>query len=130
MTTDYLWEVGAAKGAKAGERVQWGLMSVINGAVSILGGLIAAIVNVNFWRSPPPGLPNAAAFIGAVVGLIITLGVVGFGIAAGLKARRATTDDSYSALMATAGVVIGGAAMLLWIVVGIDLLASLSSFTG
>jgi hypothetical protein len=54
MTTDDLWEVGAAKGVKAGGHVQWGQMSLTNGAVSILGALIAVIVNVNFWRSPPP----------------------------------------------------------------------------
>jgi hypothetical protein len=130
MTTDDLWEVGAAKGVKAGERVQWGLVSLINGAVLILSALIAAYVNVIFWRSPPSGLPNAAAFVGAVVGLVITLGVAGFGIAAGLKGRWAIPDDSPRAVLATAGAVIGAAAMLLWIIVGIDLLASLSSFTG
>jgi hypothetical protein len=61
---------------------------------------------------------------------VIALGVAGFGIAAGLKGRQAARDDSRRALLATAGVVIGVAAMLLWIAVGIDLLASVSSFTG
>jgi hypothetical protein len=130
MTADDLWEVGAAKGVKAGECVRWGLLSLFNGAVSILGALIAAIVNVIFWRSPPSGLPDALASVGAVIGLVITLGLVGFGIAAGLKGRRATPDDSPRALLATAGVVLGTAAMLLWIIVGMDLLGSLSSYTG
>jgi hypothetical protein len=130
MTADDLWEAGAAKGVKAGGRVPWGQMSLTNGAASILSAVIAAIVNVIFWRSPPPGLPSAAASVGTVLGLVVALGVTGFGIAAGLKARQAAPDDSRHALLAAAGVVIGIAAMLLWIAVGIDLLASVSSFTG
>jgi hypothetical protein len=130
MSAEELWDVGAAKGLKAGECVQWGFVSLVNGAASILGALIAAIVNVIFWQSPPAGLPNALASVGTVIGLVITLGVVGYGIAAGLKGHRATPEDSPRALLATAGVVLGAAALLVWIVVGIDLLGSISAYTG
>jgi hypothetical protein len=129
MTTDDRWDVGAAKGMKGGEPIQWGLVSFSNGVVSIFGALIAALVNVSFWRSPPAGLPHAVAFAGAVAGLLVTLGVVGFGNAVGVKGRR-PIPNSRGALLATAGIAIGTAAMYLWVIVGIDLLASLSAFTG
>jgi hypothetical protein len=130
MTTDYLTDVGATKGATATERAEWGLASLMIGVVLILAAPVALIFNVVFWRSGPSGVPKVPAFVGAVLGLLVILGLAGFGIAAGLKGRHRAPDDSRPSPLATAGVVTGAAAMILWLVVGIDLLAILSSFMG
>jgi hypothetical protein len=97
------------------------------GAVLVLAVPIASIFNVVFWRSGPSELPVVPALAGAVFGLLVILGLAVFGVAAGLKGRRASGDSRPSPL-ATAGVVTGAAAIVLWIVVGIDLLAILISF--
>jgi hypothetical protein len=124
------WEVGAAKGVKAGGRTPWGFVSITNGAASILGALIAAVVNVDFWQWPPLERADRVAVIGTAVGLTAALGVTSFGIMARLWGSRTGRDSPPRSLLATAGIVIGAGAMLLWIIVGIDLLASLSSFAG
>jgi hypothetical protein len=123
-----LADVGATKDVTAGERAQWGLASLMIGAVLVLAAPVASIFNVVFWRSGPSGLPKVPAFVGAVVGLGVILGLAGFGIAAGLKGRHRAPGELRPSPLATAGVVTGAAAMILWIVVAIDLLAILSSF--
>jgi hypothetical protein len=130
MSTDYMADVGPAKDVTAAERAQWGLASLMIGAVLTLAVPVALIFNVVLWRSGPSGLPKVPAFVGSVLGLVVILGLAVFGIAAGLKGRQPAPGESRPSPLATAGVVTGAAAMILWIVVGIDLLAILSSFMG
>src|SRR5690349_1654431 len=120
MATDYVTDLGATKGATAAERAQWGLASLLIGAALIIAAPVALIFNVLLWRSGPSGLAKVPALCGAVLGLLAVLGLAAFGLAAGVKGRRAP-DDSSASPLATAGVVTGATAIILWLIVGIDL---------
>jgi hypothetical protein len=128
MTTDSMFDIGLAKGLTASERAQWGLASLLIGAVLIVAALTTLIFNVILWKSGPSGIPRFTALIGTVIGLVAVLGLASFGIAAGLKGRNRTAFDFPPSPLATAGVVTGSAAMILWLITGIDLLMILASF--
>jgi hypothetical protein len=69
-----------------------------------------------------------SALIASVIGLFVVLSLAGFGIAAGLKGRHRTLVLLRPSPLATAGVVTGSAAMILWLLVGIDLLMIVAPF--
>ncbi|MDG3008031.1 hypothetical protein [Paludisphaera mucosa] len=127
MSIDFATDFSMTKGLTDGERAQWGLASVIIGAALVLAAPMAMIYCLLLWRSEYTNIPVIPAFIGAVVSLAAILGLAGFGVAAGLKGRRLAGDPRPSPL-ATAGVASGAAAIVLWIVVGIDLLLILATF--
>jgi hypothetical protein len=128
MTTDSLFDIGLAKDMTASERAQWGLASLLIGAVLILAALTTLIFNLILWQSGPRGMPRGSAIMGTVLGLLVVLGLASFGIAAGFKGRTRTPLDFPPSPLATAGVVTGTAAMILWLLIGIDLLVILASF--
>jgi hypothetical protein len=66
MTSDDFSDIGSAKGMTAGERAQWGLASLLIGAVLILASLVALIFNVILWQSGPRGVPKVPDRVAAV----------------------------------------------------------------
>jgi hypothetical protein len=129
MSAELLSDVGDAKGAATQDRAQSGLASLIIGAVLLLKSSIALVFNTLLWRSGPGGLPIVPALIGAVLGLLIVLSLAVFGIALGLRGLAREHPGLPSSPLASAGVATGAAATMLWLIVGIDLLSILSSFT-
>jgi hypothetical protein len=130
MGAELLSDVGEAKGATTGDGAQWGLASLIIGAVLLLDASITLVFNTLLWRSGPSGLPLVPAFAGAVLGLLVVLCLAGFGIRLGVRGWRMAPDGRPPSPLVTAGVATGVAAMILWLVVGIDLIVILSSFAG
>jgi hypothetical protein len=128
MVTELRSDVGDAKGAATGDGAQRGLASLIIGAVLVLDASITLVFNTLLWQAGPAGLPLVPAFAGAVVGLLVVLGLAAFGIGLGLMGRRRAPDNRPPSPLATAGVATGIAAMILWLVVGIDLIVILASF--
>jgi hypothetical protein len=128
MNTDYYLDIGLTKDLMGSERAQWGLASLLIGAVLILAALMTLIFNVLLWQSGPRGMPRMAALIGTVIGLAAVLGLAGFGIVAGLKGRSRTPLNSPPSPLATAGVVTGSTALVLWLLIGFDLLLILAPF--
>jgi hypothetical protein len=122
MSTDHLIDIGMAKHETESERAQWGLASLLIGSVLIVAALITLIFNVMLWQSGPRGLPRLLALIGTLVGLLVVLYLAGFAIRAGLKGRNRPFAELPPSPLATAGVVTSSAAMILWLIVGIDLL--------
>ena len=98
------------------------------GAALNLAALTTLILNVILWQSGPRGMLRMSALVATVMGLLVVLSLAGFGIAAGLKGRDRTFVDLPPSPLATAGVVTGSAAMILWFLIGIDLLVILTSF--
>jgi hypothetical protein len=130
MAAGLLSDVGDAKGAAADDPAQWGLASLIIGAVLLLDASITLVFNTLLWRNGPSGLPIVPAFVGAVLGLLVVLGLVAFGIGLGVRGWRGTPADRRPSPLAIAGVATGATAIILWLVVGIDLIVILSSFAG
>jgi hypothetical protein len=130
MATGLLSDVGDAKGATTDDGAQLGLASLIIESVLLLDSSIALVFNTLLWRNGPSGLPIIPAFAGAVLGLLVVLGLAAFGIGLGIKGSRKAFGDRPPSPLAIAGVVTGGAAVILWLVVGIDLIVILSSFAG
>jgi hypothetical protein len=128
MITDRLIDIGLAKDLTGSERAQWGLASLLIGAALNLAALTTLILNVILWQSGPRGMLRMSALVATVMGLLVVLSLAGFGIAAGLKGRDRTFVDLPPSPLATAGVVTGSAAMILWFLIGIDLLVILTSF--
>jgi hypothetical protein len=126
MKTDDLIDIGLAKDVEASERAQWGLASLLIGLVSIIAALMTLIFNVVLWQSGHRGMPRMLALIGMLVGLLVFLGLAGFGIAAGHKGRKRTFLELPASPLATAGVVTGWAAIILWLMIGFDLLVIMS----
>jgi hypothetical protein len=73
-------------------------------------------------------LPVGPAFAGAVLGLLAVFCLAAFGIASGLRGGHKLPGDRPPSPLALAGVATGVAAVVLWLVVGIDLIEVLSSF--
>jgi hypothetical protein len=121
-------DIGFSKDVVGSERAQWGLASLLIGALSTLSALTTLIFNVILWQTGLGGLPKTTALVGTLIGLVVVLGLTGFGIAAGVKGRNQAHFDSHPSPLATAGFVTGCAAMILWLMVGIDLLMILAPF--
>jgi hypothetical protein len=128
MSTDLLSDVGAAKGAATEEGTQWGLASLVIGGGLCLAAPITLVANILLWRAGPSGLPVGLALAAAVVGLLVVAGLAASGIAFGLRGWRATAGGGRPSPLATAGVLTGAAASVIWLIVGIDLIAILVSF--
>jgi hypothetical protein len=122
MNTEYYLDIGLAKDLMGSERAQWGLASLLIGAVLILAALMTLIFNVLLWQSGHRPMPRMLALIGMVIGLVAVLGLAWFGISAGLKGRSRTPLHSPPSPLATAGVVTGSIALILWLLIGFDLL--------
>jgi hypothetical protein len=126
MTTDHWIDIGLAKDLTASERAQWGLASLVIGSVLILAALITLIFNVVLWQSSPRSIQRILVFPATVLGLLLVLSLSVFGIVAGLKGRQQTFIDLPPSPLATAGVATGFTALILWLIVGTDLLVILA----
>ncbi len=126
MITDEFSDVGVPKSLKSGDGAAWGLASLGIGAVVLLAAPVTLIFNVLLWRSNSLGdLPKGSAIFGAALGLLVMLGLAFCGLVFGMKGRRIDREDRHSSPLASAGVLVGAAATILWIIVGIDLFAIL-----
>jgi hypothetical protein len=129
MATDVFADVGVAKSHEAGDAVAWGLASLGLGAVTLLAAPITLIFNVLLWQSGATGgIPKVPAILAATVGLLIMLGLAGCGTVFGLRGRQLDEDLQKPSPLASAGVLVSVAAMILWMIAGIDLLAILVPF--
>lgn len=129
MATGLLSDVGDTKRAvTVGESAQWGLASLLISGLLLLAAPVTLIFNILLWQAGPFGIALGPAFVGAGLSLLVILGLTACGIAFGLKGRRMAADDRRPSPLTTAGVLTGVAALLLWLVVGIDLIAILCSF--
>jgi len=128
MTTDAFSDVGVVKGSTEGsDGAVWGLASLWLGAVALLAVPVTLIFNLLLWfvgqqapRSNP--LLVGVIFILMVLSVLIMLGLAGCGIAFGLKGRRVAHDNRQASPLALAGILVGGAAVIGWIIVSIDIL--------
>jgi hypothetical protein len=128
MTAGLLSDVGEAKGETVDDRAHWGLASLIIGAVLLLDSSIVLVFNTMLWRSGPAGLPIVPALAAALLGLAIVGSLAALGVAMGVRGLRRDGGDRPPSPLAIAGVATGVAAILLWLVAGIDLILILASF--
>jgi hypothetical protein len=68
--------------------------------------------------------------LNAVVCILVLLGLSCCAVVFGLKCRRPDRDWSRPSPLATAGILLGTAAMISWITVGINLIVILAAFWG
>jgi hypothetical protein len=128
MVTDVISDVGIAKSSTSGDGTAWGLASLGLGAALLLAAPITLVFNVILWRTDHSGLPVVPALLGAVLALLMMLGLACCGIVFGMTGRRIDRDYRQPSPLATAGLLASVAAMILWIIVGVDLLVILWSF--
>jgi hypothetical protein len=128
MTTELLSDVGDEKGT-TDDGPQWGLASLVIGGVLLIDASITLVFNTLLWWSGPAGLPMVPVVAGAVVGLLVVLGLAAFGIGLGLRGWIEAPIGRRPSPLARAGVATSVAAMILWLMVGIDLIVILNSFS-
>ena len=130
MSAPFDPDFGPAKGpATIEDGAAWGLASLGLGAVTLLVAPITLVFNVLLWRAGSLGdLPKGPATFGAFLGLLMMLGLACASVAFGMRGRRIDRDHRRTSPLSLAGILVGVAAILLWLIVGIDLLAILSVF--
>jgi hypothetical protein len=130
MSAPFDTDFGPPKGSPTSEDgAAWGLASLGLGAVTLLVAPITLVFNVLLWRAGSlSSLPKAPATGGAVLGLLVMLGLACASIAFGMRGRRIDRDHRRASPLSLAGILVGVVAIFLWLIVGIDLLAILSSF--
>ena len=119
-------DVGVAKNSASAEGFAWGLASLGLGGVVLLAAPITLVFNVLLWRAGPAGVPKELAILGGAFGLLTMLGLACCGIVFGVTGYRIDRDDRRSSPLATAGVLVGAAATIVWMIVGMDLFLILS----
>jgi hypothetical protein len=125
MATEELSDVGVLKrSATSGDGAAWGLASICLGAVAILVVPGILILNVILWQSArrPDPLGGVVFLILMLLGIATMLGLAGSGMAFGWKGRRIDRDDPRGSPLATAGLLMGAAAGIGWVIVAIQTL--------
>jgi hypothetical protein len=128
LTVEEFSDVGVSKDSADGDGTAWGLASLALGAVVFLAAPTTLVFNVLLWKSGHAGVPVLLATLGASLGLLAMMGLACCGIAFGIRGRRIDRDHRRPSPLSTAGVLVGLAAAIVWIPVGIDLIMILSSF--
>ncbi len=128
MATDVFATVGIAKSYESRDAFEWGLASLGLGAVTLLAAPVTLVFNVLLWRSGLSGeIPKVPAILAAGLGMLMMLGLAGCGVVFGLRSRWLDGALQRPSPLASAGVLLGVAAMALWMIVGVDLLMILST---
>jgi hypothetical protein len=123
MNGEEFSDVGSAKYVPVSDGMAWGLASLALGGVVLLAAPITLVFNVLLWQSAHSrGLPRQLAFPGAILGLLVMLVLARYGIVFGIRGRNLDRDHGRSAPLAVAGTLVCIAAIILWLIVGIDLL--------
>jgi hypothetical protein len=125
MMTDEFSEVGFSKEPPtSADEAAWGLASFGLGALSLLIAPIILMFNLLLWQAPGSG-PNSRLIIGilSVLGISMMLGLSGCSIGFGLKGRRVARSVSP---LVFAGILVGMAASVGWIMVAIQLIMILN----
>jgi hypothetical protein len=130
MTTHGDSKPSAPRAFTTGDGAAFGLASIALGATSLLAAAITLVFNavLYLWHSVPPrDFPRAPAMLNALVCIVVLLGLSCCGVVFGLKGRR-DRDRSRPSPLASAGVLLGIAATIAWLTVGINLVAILAEF--
>jgi hypothetical protein len=128
MTTNDWTKTGLAQDAAGFQRAQWGLASLLIGAVLVLAALNCLNLRGGLWQSSPRSAPGMPALIATVANRAVVLGLAVFGIMAGRKGGCRVAAGTPASPLATAGVVAGFAAIILWLIISIDLFPVMISF--
>jgi hypothetical protein len=125
--------VQLATDTKDRHAAEWGLASLISASVLVVSAPIMLLFNVLYWtQGRQMQTPREMEWVH--VGVFVGLGVVGLLCLASLLFSIMGLASAFSrkqpAGFAVAGLVFSVAAMLFWLVVGLDLLAIIGYFAG
>jgi len=108
--------------------VQWGFASLLIGCTVILGSVVTLVFNVALFRGGPAGIPVTLAFgagvIAVIVGALLAIASIIFGIRGWLHAVAERSTPALAAAGTTASI----AGLLFWIIAGVDLIMILTGF--
>jgi hypothetical protein len=129
MNTDAFSDFGLSKEPMAsGDGAAWGLASFGLGAVALLTAPVILILNLLLWQAARSGpLVGLLTLILSVLGVSTMLGLAGSSIAFGLRGRRLAHGNRQQSPLAWAGILVGVAAGIGWIIVSIQILMILLS---
>ena len=122
MAIDELSDLGASKGSTTNSGgVTWGLASISLGAVALLVAPIILVLNLVLSQSPrgPKSLVAIYAIL-MLVGIATMLGLAVVSVGFGWTGRRIDHGDGRASPLATAGILLGAASGIGWIIVGIQ----------
>lgn len=123
MAIDELSDFGVPRGsAPSADGATWGLASICFGGVALLVAPLILILNhlmSSFLPLSPRPLVGVVLIL-TLLGVATMLGLAGFSIAFGLKGRRIGHDIRRDSPLATAGILLGTAAGIGWIIVSIQ----------
>jgi hypothetical protein len=111
---------------------EWGLASLLTGGVLLLMAPVTLIFNFLFWVSGSRVLAPSdmrLAFQGAMIALVVLLGLVLASLSCGVIGLYSAVTRRQPAGLAAAGILVNVAALVLWLIVGIDLVAILNAFS-
>jgi hypothetical protein len=110
---------------------EWGLASLMMSAVLFLAAPITLVFNFLFYQAGPEYLSTSdirLAFPAGILAVLVMWAVCVVSALFGVKGIVAAFGQRQPAGLPLAGVVLSGAALVLWLIVGIDLAAILWTF--
>jgi uncharacterized membrane protein len=113
---------------------EWGLASLLMGGILSILALITLLLNLTFWLGSRHGPVLAPADMHlAYKGVIAALALIALlcllSLIFGIKAWRSARTNYQPAGLGVAGTLISVLALLLWVIVGADLIMIFETFT-
>jgi hypothetical protein len=112
-----------------GSGPQWGLASLVIGSVIFLASPVLLAFNTIFAHSGRYGVPMGLAWTASMIGWSALLILAGVNIWFGILGWRLARRDNQPVAFGVAGTLMAGAAVLGWLIAGIDLILVLASFS-
>ena len=120
----------AGESAQAfGSGAQWGLASLVIGSVILLASPVLLAFNTIFAHSGRYGLPLGLAWTASMIGWSALLILAGVNVWFGIHGWRLSRQHNQPVAFGVAGTLMAGAAVLGWLIAGIDLILVLASFS-
>jgi hypothetical protein len=137
MTGEIRSDLGVPQEATtSGQGAAWGLASLWLGSTVLLAAPLMVVYLLLAWQFGPKRPlrlenPDELAFsVVTVLGTMGMLGLAGCGLWFGLKGRRIDRDNRRESPLPSAGILMGAAAGIAWIIVGINVLFILNTRQG
>jgi hypothetical protein len=112
-----------------GSGPQWGLASLVIGSVIFLASAVLLAFNTIFAHGGRYGVPMGLAWTASMIGWSALLILAGLNVWFGILGWRLARRDDQSIAFGVAGTLMAGAAVLGWLIAGIDLILVLASFS-
>jgi hypothetical protein len=130
MTVEVVNErVPVPSSSTPGDAAQWGAAGLAIGGVVLIASCTVLVFNILFWRSGPAGIPISLAYAGGIIGSLAVLVLGVFGLVSSVRGWQRAYSDRVCPAFPIAGVVASATGVVAWLIVAIDLIMILQTFS-